>query len=133
MSVLTNLVTAWLVLQVSIDVFVTGKSYLSDGPIEVLIVAVDFSGTLGILLARSRTGFRKTDTVINRLIRGAIQTGLFAGLFSLGDLITFALVPATNFYGMFAIPIGRIYTNVSITGCNRRSNHVLTFERPDTP
>ena len=31
-------------------------------------------------MARSRTGFSKTDTVINRLIRGAIQTGLFAGM-----------------------------------------------------
>ena len=70
-------------------------------------------GTLGVILARSRTGFRKTDTVINRLIRGAIQTGLFAGIFSLGDLVTFIRWPNTNMYGMFAIPIGRIYTNVS--------------------
>ncbi|KAI0343438.1 hypothetical protein BDW22DRAFT_1355875 [Trametopsis cervina] len=91
LSILTGWVTAWLVLQVMVDVFVTG--------------------TLGYLLARSRTGFRKTDTVLNQLIRGAIQTGLFAGIFSLGDLITFAKLPDTNFYGMFAIPIGRIYTN----------------------
>ncbi|KAI0692149.1 hypothetical protein BC835DRAFT_1358287 [Cytidiella melzeri] len=89
--VLTNLVTAWLVLQVTADLFVTG--------------------TLGYLLARSRTGFQKTDTVINRLIRGAVQTGLFAVVFSLGDLIGFTIWPNTNFYGMFAIPIGRIYTN----------------------
>ena len=51
--------------------------------------------------------------MLNRLIRGAIQTGLFAGIFSIGDLITFTRWPQTNFYGMFAIPIGRIYTNVS--------------------
>ncbi|KAI0820976.1 hypothetical protein BC629DRAFT_414427 [Irpex lacteus] len=88
---LTNLVTAWLVMQVTVDVFVTGA--------------------LGYLLARSKTGFRNTDSVINQLIRGAVQTGLFAGIFSLGDLITFAKWPDTNFYGMFAIPIGRIYTN----------------------
>ncbi|EKM53533.1 uncharacterized protein PHACADRAFT_211221 [Phanerochaete carnosa HHB-10118-sp] len=91
LSVLTNLVTAWLVLQVGVDALVTI--------------------TLGIILARSKTGFQKTDTVVNRLIRGAIQTGLFAGIFSIGDLITFTRWPNTNFYGMFAIPIGRVYTN----------------------
>lgn len=51
--------------------------------------------------------------MLNRLIRGAVQTGIFAGVFSLGDLIAFLNWPNTNFYGMFAIPIGRIYTNVS--------------------
>ena len=65
------------------------------------------------LLWRSRTGFRRTDTVLYRLIRGAIQTGLFAGIFSIADLATFLTLPETNLYGMFAIPIVRIYTNVS--------------------
>ncbi|KAI0692148.1 hypothetical protein BC835DRAFT_1416727 [Cytidiella melzeri] len=90
LSVLTGIVTVWLVLQVVADTFVTG--------------------TLGFLLARFRTGSQRTDTVINRLIRGAVQTGLFAVLFALGDLIAFVKWPGTNFYGMFAIPIGRIYT-----------------------
>ncbi|KAF8838182.1 hypothetical protein BDN67DRAFT_955487 [Paxillus ammoniavirescens] len=88
---ITPLVIAWLAMQVVVDTFITG--------------------TLIIILTLSRTGFRKTDTVLNRLIRGAIQTGLFAGIFSLGDLITFVRLPTTNLYGMFAIPIGRIYTN----------------------
>ena len=66
-----------------------------------------------IVFSRSRTGFRKTDTILNRLIRGAIQTGLFAGIFSLGNLVSFVVLTGTNFFGMFAIPVGRIYTNVS--------------------
>ncbi|EIW83156.1 hypothetical protein CONPUDRAFT_89135 [Coniophora puteana RWD-64-598 SS2] len=88
---ITNLATAWLVSQVTVDTIVTG--------------------VMTYMLSRSRTGFQKTDNVINRLIRGAVQTGLFAGIFSLGDMITFLLWPETNLYGMFAIPIGRIYTN----------------------
>lgn len=67
---------------------------------------------LAITLYRSKTGFRRTDTVLNHLIMGAIQTGLFATIFSLGDLISFLRDPLTNLYGMFAFPIGRIYTNV---------------------
>lgn len=70
--------------------------------------------TLVFVLWSAKTNFRATDTVINRLIRGAIQTGLFASIFSLGDMLAFSLAPETNFYGMFAIPLGRIYTNVSV-------------------
>ncbi|KAG6919023.1 hypothetical protein DXG01_009733 [Tephrocybe rancida] len=65
----------------------------------------------GVIRDRSRTGFRKTDTIINRLIRGAIQTGLFASIFALADLFSFVLHGNTNLYAMFAYPIGRIYTN----------------------
>jgi len=75
---------------------------------------------LSFVLVRSRTGFRKTDTVINRLIRGAIQTGLFASLFALADLFSFVLHKNTNLYAMFAYPIGRIYTNTLLDTLNSR-------------
>lgn len=67
---------------------------------------------MALSLARSRTGYKGTDNVINRLIRGAIQTGLFASLFALGDLFCFLWLRDTNLYAMFAYPLGRIYTNV---------------------
>ncbi|KAI9569095.1 hypothetical protein HD554DRAFT_654013 [Boletus coccyginus] len=67
--------------------------------------------TLTIIFSRSRNGIHKTDAVLNRLIRGAIQTGFFVGIFSLGTLITFVLLEKTNLFAMFSIPIGRIYTN----------------------
>ena len=70
-------------------------------------------------------------------MRVAIQTGTFATIFVVGDLITFCealpshcglhlifflvLFPEMNYYGMFTFPIGRIYTNV-------RPCHVI----PDT-
>jgi len=88
---ITPIAIAWFTIQVVVDAFITI--------------------TLIIIFSRSRTGFRKTDTVLNRLIRGAIQTGLFTGIFSMADLITFVVLPNTNVYVMFAIPLGRIYTN----------------------
>ncbi|KAF8553139.1 hypothetical protein OG21DRAFT_1497928, partial [Imleria badia] len=82
---------AWLSIQVVVDMYITP--------------------TLVIIFARLRTGFRKIDTILNRLIRGDIQTGLFAVIFSMGDLITFVVFPNTNLYAMFAISLGCIYTN----------------------
>ncbi|KIO14442.1 hypothetical protein M404DRAFT_5807 [Pisolithus tinctorius Marx 270] len=88
---INGLATAWIVMQVIVDTFLTV--------------------TLSIILARAKTGLPTTDGVLRRLIRGAIQTGVFAIIFSLGDLITFLLLPNANFYGMFGIPVGRIYSN----------------------
>jgi len=88
---INNIVIAWLAMQVAVDVLI--------------------SVSLSSILLRSRTGMKNTDAVIYRLVRGAVQIGLFAVIFSLGDLVCFLKVPETNLYGMFAIPLGRIYTN----------------------
>lgn len=88
---INNIVIGWLGMQVGVD----------------LLISV----SLSIILWKAKTGVKKTDAVIHRLIRGAVQTGFFAVVFSLGDLICFLKVPETNLYGMFAIPLGRIYTN----------------------
>lgn len=65
-------------------------------------------------LWRSRTGFRKTDSLLYRVMRGAVQTGLFVTVFALGDMFSFHFNPETNLYAMFAFPIGRIYSNVRL-------------------
>jgi len=93
-------VILWLSFQTAADVFIT-----------VVLTTV---------LGRSRTGFRKTDHIINRLIRGAVQTGLFASIFALADLFSFTLHGTTNLYAMFAYPIGRIYTNTLLDTLNAR-------------
>ncbi|KAJ6588660.1 hypothetical protein B0H19DRAFT_1100528 [Mycena capillaripes] len=101
------LVTCWLSLLSFVDLFITA----------ILIY----------VLSRSKTGFHRTDTIINRLIRGAIQTGLFASIFALGDLFSFIFAPNTTFYAMFAFPIGRIYTNTLLNTLNAR----IVFHRMD--
>ncbi|KIM46054.1 hypothetical protein M413DRAFT_441116 [Hebeloma cylindrosporum] len=94
-------VTCWLVFQTSADILITC--------------------VLSFVLSRSRTGFRRTDTIINRIIRGAVQTGLFASIFALADLFSFMLHRNTNLYAMFAYPLGRIYTNTLLDTLNART------------
>ncbi|KAJ6595573.1 hypothetical protein DFH09DRAFT_1410161 [Mycena vulgaris] len=95
-------VVLWLVFQ-----------SLSDFLITVSLIAA---------LSRWRTGFRKTNTVINRLIRGAVETGTFASAFALTDLFSFVFFRKTNLYAMFAFPIGRIYTNTLLHTLNARAS-----------
>ncbi|KAL4062145.1 hypothetical protein J3A83DRAFT_4112953, partial [Scleroderma citrinum] len=86
-----SIVIAWLSMQVFLDTLITA--------------------VLSITLTRAKTGYPPSDTVVRRLIRGAIQTGLFASIFALGDLICFFALPSSFMYAMFATPIGRIYSN----------------------
>ncbi|KAF9010171.1 hypothetical protein BDQ17DRAFT_1004688 [Cyathus striatus] len=102
LDVLTTQVTWWLGLQTTVDFLIAGLMCWT--------------------LWKSRTSYRRTNTVINRLMRGAIQTGFFAAIFAMGDLIAFSTSPTTNFYGMFAIPIGRIYTNTLMDVLNMRDS-----------
>ncbi|KAF9476490.1 hypothetical protein BDN70DRAFT_882315 [Pholiota conissans] len=95
-------VTCWLTFQTSADLIITAS--------------------LTIALTRARTGFRRTDTIINRIIRGAVQTGLFASMFALADLFSFMFHRNTNLYAMFAYPIGRIYTNTLLDTLNARTS-----------
>lgn len=66
---------------------------------------------LSFVLYRSRTGFKTTVSIINQLIRGTIQTGVFSSIFPMAVLICYLSSPVTNLYGMFAMPCGCIYTN----------------------
>ncbi|KAJ7580727.1 hypothetical protein C8J56DRAFT_960724 [Mycena floridula] len=91
LGVLLPLSEAWLSMQLSLDLLITGL--------------------LGYVLYQSRTGFRVTDTVLARLIRGAVQTGLFASAMSLADMLAFKLSGTTMQYMLFAMCIGRMYTN----------------------
>jgi len=83
--------TAWLVTLVVTDCFITGS--------------------LSIALLRARTGVGRTDYLVYQVIRGAVQTGVFAGVFSLATLITYVCLPQTALSLLFAIPTGRIYTS----------------------
>ncbi|KII90192.1 hypothetical protein PLICRDRAFT_582952 [Plicaturopsis crispa FD-325 SS-3] len=91
-----------------------------------LTIACDMSITalLAYHLRKSRTGFRRTDNVITGLIRSSVETAAFAFFFCVMDFICFTIpqLQDTNFHLIFALPMGRIYTNTLLTTLNSRSN-----------
>ncbi|KAF8737899.1 hypothetical protein AX14_012270 [Amanita brunnescens Koide BX004] len=100
LSVLDTLVTCWLSLQSGLDLII--------------------SGIMVTRLYTSRTSYRQTNTVIYRLMRASVQTGIFCTVFAMGDMISFLAMPQSNLFGMFAFPIGRIYTNTLMETLNMR-------------
>jgi len=74
--------------------------------VDVIVAAI-----LSVIFSKSKTHFAKTDKVLNRLIRTAVQSGFFTAVFALGTLFSFRFSPGTYMIALFALPIGRIYTH----------------------
>lgn len=82
---------------------------------DVLIAA-----TLCILLHRSRTGFHRSDTMINRLILFSVNTGFLTSLCAVASLISITVAGSTFLYIAFFFCIGRLYTNSLLATLNAR-------------
>jgi len=63
-------------------------------------------------LLSSRSGMKRSDSIMHHFVRNAIQTGLFATLWSLAALGTYFLWPKWTIYSVFDMTSGLIYTHV---------------------
>jgi len=90
--------------------------------VNVLGAAADLfiAGMLCSLLNVSRTGFRRSDAIINRLILFTVNTGLLTSLCALASLISILAAPNTYIYIAFFFCLGRLYTNSLLASLNAR-------------
>ncbi|KAI0364321.1 hypothetical protein BV20DRAFT_1057299 [Pilatotrama ljubarskyi] len=87
-------------------------------------VLVDFllTGTLILVLQKSRTGFRRMDSLIDLLIIYAINTGLLTGIFSLLSFIFAIVSPDKLIYSAFNIVAAKSYANSLLAVLNSRKS-----------
>ncbi|KAI0350804.1 hypothetical protein OH77DRAFT_1007132 [Trametes cingulata] len=79
-----------------------------------VVVDLCLTGTLVIVLLRSRTGFKRTDSLIEVLIIYSINTGLLTSIFGVLCFI-FAII----------LPGNLVYIGISIVGVKLYANSVL--------
>ncbi|KIJ70461.1 hypothetical protein HYDPIDRAFT_23564 [Hydnomerulius pinastri MD-312] len=72
------------------------------------------------LLQNSRTGFRRSDTMINKLIVFSINTGLLTSICAVASLISIGVWPSTFIYIAFYFCLGRLYCNSLLATLNAR-------------
>ncbi|KAH7931261.1 hypothetical protein BV22DRAFT_1027496 [Leucogyrophana mollusca] len=72
------------------------------------------------LLQNSRTGFRRSDTMINKLIMFSINTGLLTSICAVASLISITAAPNTFIYIAFFFCLGRLYCNSLLATLNAR-------------
>lgn len=63
-------------------------------------------------LLNARSGVRRSDKVVNYLVRNVIQTGFLATVWAIAELVTWFLLPNIAAYRVFDITSGTIYTQV---------------------
>ncbi|THU96236.1 hypothetical protein K435DRAFT_839124 [Dendrothele bispora CBS 962.96] len=82
---------------------------------DVLIAA-----SLIALLHRSKTGFKRSDTMIDRLMLFAVHTGAVTTAFAIASLVSINVAPNTFIYIFFFFCMGRLYTNSLLATLNAR-------------
>ncbi|KAI0049997.1 hypothetical protein FA95DRAFT_699318 [Auriscalpium vulgare] len=73
------------------------------------------------LLHKSRTGFRRSDTLINKLIIFTVNTGLLTSLDAICSLATIAALPDKFVYISFFFALSRLYANSLLATLNARA------------
>ncbi|KAI0807244.1 hypothetical protein C8Q74DRAFT_1362770 [Fomes fomentarius] len=84
---------------------------------DVLIAAI-----LCTILHQSRTSFSRSNTLINKLMVFAVNTGLLTSICACISLITFWALPNTFVYITFYFLIGRLYANSLMATLNARKS-----------
>lgn len=114
---------AWTVLSMQMHTF---TDLLNITPLTVAInstyTALDIliATSLVILLYRSRSGFKHSDTMINRLILFVVNTGVMTSLAASGAFISLLASPHTLLYAPWYLFSGRLYTNSLLASLNAR-------------
>ncbi|EMD32063.1 hypothetical protein CERSUDRAFT_126979 [Gelatoporia subvermispora B] len=89
-----------------------------------LTLATACDGLIAMLLLyylnKSRTGFKRTDTIITRIIHSCVETSLLNSLICLTDLIIFTKFQNTNYNVLLALPMGRVYSSTLLAMLNSR-------------
>ncbi|RDB29953.1 hypothetical protein Hypma_013819 [Hypsizygus marmoreus] len=123
--------TAWVILSMQMKTFqdLLGISALTL-TINALSTAIDvmIAVTLCIMLNNARTGFKKSDTIINRLILFVVNTGVLTSCCAVGSLVSLLASPNTLIYASFYFCIGRFYTNSLLATLNARKSLTGTMQ-----
>ncbi|GJF00993.1 hypothetical protein PsYK624_172970 [Phanerochaete sordida] len=81
---------------------------------------VGIAGAVLWYLGRSRTGFRRSDDMITRLMLLTVSTGALTTVFVLADLVAFVAAPKTLWSVAFNFLLPKLYINTFLTTLNIR-------------
>jgi len=90
------------------------------------------AGALCFYLSKSRTGFKKTDSLISTLIVYSLSTGLVTSIIGVVIVITYALLPNDYVWLAFFWIDGKCYVNSCLAALNSRESLREKAAPPDS-
>ncbi|KZT19411.1 hypothetical protein NEOLEDRAFT_968978 [Neolentinus lepideus HHB14362 ss-1] len=129
--VLTGAVVAISLIDLICGLIITGKAfaistYMGLTSISKLFYLNFAAGTAGDLyvalvlcyfLHTSRTGFKRTDSLINTLIVYTVNTGLLTALDAAAGMITYIVMPDNLIFIGFYLNLSKFYVNSYLASC----------------
>ncbi|KAI8969879.1 hypothetical protein BD414DRAFT_540897 [Trametes punicea] len=97
------------------------KSTGSSGLGVAVLADVSISVAMVWYLRQGRTGLRKSDDMIGRLIKLTITTGSLTTTFVIANLIAYLAAPAELYTLFFNFMLGKLYINSLLTSLNSRT------------
>ncbi|KAF9459122.1 hypothetical protein BDZ94DRAFT_1312678 [Collybia nuda] len=88
-----------------------GGSALVDASITICMTAI----------ARSRSYFTETSSLIQRLITITIETAMTTGLAALAQVVLFVVFPHNNMHFIMFLILAKLYSNTLLTALNARA------------
>ncbi|KAI9069019.1 hypothetical protein FKP32DRAFT_1671725 [Trametes sanguinea] len=128
----TNLAYAIQTFQYN-DLFSAEKALRNHG-IGGLCVSVVTEAMLSLSLAyylnAQRTGLRKSNDMITKLIALTVTTGMLTTVFNIADLIAYIARPTDLYVLCFNFMLGKLYANALLTSLNSREYVLNTGDQP---
>jgi len=93
-----------------------GSAALSLGVVTDVFTAA----SLSYFLHKMRTGFKRSDTLINRLIIYSVNTGTLTSVFSAAVLASYNLMPANIIYIALYFILSKLFANSCVATLNTR-------------
>ncbi|KAF8067054.1 hypothetical protein FPV67DRAFT_1226533 [Lyophyllum atratum] len=115
--------TVWVILAMRLKTY---DDLLTISAITISINALStaadvvIAGSLCYMLHKARTGFKKSDSMINRLMLFVVNTGVLTSCCAIASLVALIASPLTLIYAAFYFCIGRLYTNSFLATLNAR-------------
>ncbi|KIP03756.1 hypothetical protein PHLGIDRAFT_37268 [Phlebiopsis gigantea 11061_1 CR5-6] len=97
------------------------KSTGSSGLAVAVVADVSIAAAMSFYLHRSRTGFRRSDDMITKVMALTITTGAVTTCFVIGNLIAYLAAPAALYVLFFNFMLGKLYINTLLTSLNTRN------------
>ncbi|KAI0706365.1 hypothetical protein C8Q76DRAFT_749326 [Earliella scabrosa] len=97
------------------------KSTASAGLSVAVVADLAISGAMVWYLNKGKTGIRRSDDMIGRLIAMTITTGVLTTVFVIANLIAYQAAPEELYNLFFNFMLGKLYINALLTSLNSRT------------
>ncbi|RDX47541.1 hypothetical protein OH76DRAFT_1484668 [Lentinus brumalis] len=100
--------------------------------VSAALTDVTIAAILCTILQRSKTGYERSDRLVNKLMAFTINTGLVTSTCACVSLITYLARPGSFVYMSFFLLMGRLYSNSLLATLNARQRFrddlVISFD-----